>query len=315
MSLDGTTAIVTGAGSGIGAAVAIRLAASRASLVLCGRRPEPLEATRAACLAEGGLAEALPLDVRDEPAIELALDRASAMGPLRTAIASHGVNRLARAESVPLPEWEEIVSINLTGSFLVARAAARRMRRAGGGRIIVVSSVSGRPGYRKFPGFAAYAASKYALTGLVEVMTAELEGSGVTVALVSPAGVDTQMFRRTFPGAVPEMSVESVAARIVALADPATPLAPGTILDLTCRRPGAGLPPTARGSAAQAKGSSERGPEATPAGTAASSFPFGPGSPEGPFAGDDASPRRAVARTRARSGEISTISIPSLTSV
>src|SRR5262245_44264678 len=165
MGFHGTSAVVTGAGSGIGAALAVRLAAAGASLVLCGRRPGPLEATRHACHAHGATAEAVPLDARAEPALEGALARADAIALLRTVLVSHGANWLAPAEAIPLREWNDIVSTNLTGAFLVARIAARRMRKGGGGRIIVISSVSGRPGYRKFPGFAAYAASKYGLTG------------------------------------------------------------------------------------------------------------------------------------------------------
>jgi NAD(P)-dependent dehydrogenase (short-subunit alcohol dehydrogenase family) len=128
-------------------------------------------------------------------------------------------------------EWEEIVSINLTGSFLVAREAARAMRGRGQGRIVLVGSVSGRPRFEKFAGFAAYAASKAGLTGLIEVLAVELRGSGVGAAMVCPGGVETEMFARTFPGSRAPLSAERVASAILDLADPRTAL-PRNVLDL-----------------------------------------------------------------------------------
>lgn len=232
MRFEGKAAVVSGAGSGIGAAVAIMLAGEGASLVLCGRRPAPLEETRAACERAGARAVAVPLDVREEAALSAAFDRAASLGPVEAAIACHGINSLARAEEVSLGEWNTILSTNLTGAFLFAREAARRMRPLGAGKIVLVSSVSGRPGHRKYPGFAAYAASKYGLTGLVEVLATELEGSGVGISLVCPGGVETEMFRRTFPGSRAALSPGQVGAAILDLADPRTAPPSGSIVDL-----------------------------------------------------------------------------------
>jgi NAD(P)-dependent dehydrogenase (short-subunit alcohol dehydrogenase family) len=174
------------------------------------------------------------MDVRREEDVARAFAGAERdLGPLDVVVACHGVNSLARVEDITLPSWNEVVETNLTGAFLVAREAARRMRPRGLGRIVLVSSVSGRPGYRKFPGFAAYAASKYALTGLVEVLAAELEGSGVGLALICPGGVDTEMFRRTFPGQPADLTPERTASAIADLADPRALAPGGVILDLT----------------------------------------------------------------------------------
>ena len=233
MRFDGVSAIVTGAGSGIGSAASCALAAEGASVVLCGRRPEALERTRIACAslsATGALA--VPLDVRDEHALRRAFDEAASLAPLGAAVACHGINRLARAEEMPAAVWNEVVSTNLTGAFLFAREAARRMRPAGRGRIAIVSSVSGRPGYSKFPGFAAYAASKYALTGLVEVLAVELAGCGVGIAGLCPGGVDTELFRDTFPGSTPGLTPERVAEALLDLLDPLTAPPSGSLVDL-----------------------------------------------------------------------------------
>ena len=233
MRFHGQAVVVSGAGTGIGAAVAAALAAEGASVVLCGRRPAPLEETRASCERAGARAVAAALDVRDEVALARAFDRAEALGPLEAAIACHGINLVAGAEEMPLRDWNEVVSTNLTGSFLFAREAARRMRARALGRIVLVSSVSGRPGHRKYPGFAAYAASKYGLTGLLEILAVELDGSGVSITMICPGGVETEMFQRTFPGPRAFLTAGAAADAILNLADPRTAPPSGTIVDLT----------------------------------------------------------------------------------
>lgn len=226
-------ALVTGAGTGIGRAVALHLAEEGASLALCGRREAPLRETAGMVPGTTARCVALPTDVRREDEVARAFETTvRTLGPVDVAVACHGVNDLARVEDSSLETWSDIVATNLTGAFLVAREAARRMRARGGGRIVIVSSISGRPGYRKYPGFAAYAASKYGLTGLVEVLAAELEGSGVGLAMICPAGIDTEMFRRTFPGQQAALTPERAASAIADLADPAARPPAGTILDL-----------------------------------------------------------------------------------
>jgi NAD(P)-dependent dehydrogenase (short-subunit alcohol dehydrogenase family) len=236
--LHGLTALVTGAGTGIGEAAARGLAAEGAAVALCGRRAEVLERSRERLVRDAGRAIAVPMDARREEDVARAFDTAErGLGAVDVAVVSHGVNQLSRVEETPLETWRAVVDTNLTGVFLIVREAVRRMRPRARGRIVIVSSVSGRPGHRKFPGFAAYAASKYALTGLVEVLAGELDGSGIGVAMVCPAGVDTEMFRETFPGRTAALSAADVAVAIVDLADPAAPAPAGLILDLTGDEP------------------------------------------------------------------------------
>jgi NAD(P)-dependent dehydrogenase (short-subunit alcohol dehydrogenase family) len=173
------------------------------------------------------------MDVRREPDVARGFTLADrGLGAVDVLIACHGVNLLSRVEDTPLAKWRTIVATNLTGTFLLAREAVRRMVPRGMGRIVIVSSISGRPGFRKYPGFAAYASSKYALTGLVEVLAAELKGTGVGIAMVCPGGVDTEMFRKTFPGKTAALTPERTAAAILELADPAAPAPAGIIVDL-----------------------------------------------------------------------------------
>ena len=233
MRFKESVAVLTGAGGGIGRAAAVGLAREGASLALLGRTLEPLEATRRDCEAARAGALVAPLDVRDETALAGAFDRAAReMGPVNVAVACHGVNELRRIEEMDLRTWEDVVSVNLGGVFLFVREAVRSMRAAGDGRIVIVSSVSGRPGYRKFPGFGAYAASKYGLAGLLEVLALELRGTAIRASMICPAGVDTELFRRTFPGAAAPVAVERIVAAVLDMSDPRTAPPSGTVLDL-----------------------------------------------------------------------------------
>jgi NAD(P)-dependent dehydrogenase (short-subunit alcohol dehydrogenase family) len=230
---QGSVAVVTGAAGGIGRAVSVGLAREGASLVLCGRTLETLEGTGRDCRAAGARALVAPLDVRDGSALAGAFDRAAReLGPVTVAVACHGVNELRRIEEMDLRTWEDIVSVNLGGVFLFVREAVRSMKKTGDGRIVIVSSVSGRPGYPKFPGFGAYAASKYGLAGLLEVLALELAGGSIRASMICPAGVDTEMFRRTFPGATASVAVERIVAAVLDVSDPLTAPPSGTVLDL-----------------------------------------------------------------------------------
>lgn len=232
MRFRGRAAIVTGATGEIGKVVALELAREGCALALCGRRVEALESLRRACLELTQGVIALPFDVRDEAAMANAFDCASSLGPIEAVVGCHGINRVARLDTIEADVWNEVITTNLTGCFLLVREAVRRMRPARRGQIVLISSVSGRPGYLKYPGFGAYSSSKYALTGLSEVVTAELEDSGVRLSILCPAGVATGMFLRTVPGGAATLSRERVAAAVVDLADPITAPPCGTIVDL-----------------------------------------------------------------------------------
>ena len=233
MRFKGSVAVVTGAGGGIGRAASVGLAREGSALMLCGRTLQPLEGTRRDCEAARARALVAPLDVRDETALAGIFARAGReLGPVKVAVACHGVNELRRIEEMDLRTWDDVVSVNLGGVFLFVREALRSMRASGDGRIVIVSSVSGRPGYRKFPGFGAYAASKYALAGLLEVLALELKGTAIRASMICPAGVDTEMFRRTFPGATAPVAVDRIVAAVLDMSDPRTAPVSGTVLDL-----------------------------------------------------------------------------------
>ena len=121
---DARRALVTGAGTGIGAATASRLATGGHAVALVGRRPEPLRATAAAIEAEGGRAVALPADVGEPVQAAAAVaDAVAALGGLDVLVLAHGVGGSAPVADDTPERWDEVVRINLTGAFLVARAA------------------------------------------------------------------------------------------------------------------------------------------------------------------------------------------------
>ena len=192
-SLQNKTAIVTGASSGIGAAVARLFAEEGANLILIGRRAEALEALTEA-IGETG-ASALPVvgDVRDEEtsirAVALARDR---FGGLDIAINNAGITgEMAPFADLSVEAWQETIDTNLTGAFLNARHQIPAMVDRGGGSIVFTGSFVGHT--VGFPGMGAYAASKAGLIGMMQVIAAEFGPQGVRANAILPGGTDTPM--------------------------------------------------------------------------------------------------------------------------
>ncbi len=175
------TAIVTGAGSGIGAAVSLALAADGWSVVLAGRRSQALAAVVAAGRELDGALYAVPTDVTDEAAVRALFDAAvDRDGRVDLLFNNAGVFAAAKDfDTVTLAEWRTVVDVNLTGSFLCAREAFRVMRgqTPRGGRIINNGSISA---HTPRPRSAAYAATKHAVTGLTKALA--LDGRPFDIA-------------------------------------------------------------------------------------------------------------------------------------
>jgi NAD(P)-dependent dehydrogenase (short-subunit alcohol dehydrogenase family) len=162
-------AVVTGAGSGIGAAVAHALAADGWVVVLAGRRPDPLAAVAERGAGLAGVLDPVPADVTDEASVRALFDRAVARHR-RVDLLFNNAGTWAPArdpDAVPLAEWNAVVAVNLTGAFLCTREAFRVMRaqRPRGGRIINNGSISA---HAPRPGSVAYTATKHAITGLTK---------------------------------------------------------------------------------------------------------------------------------------------------
>lgn len=187
--LAGTVAVITGAGSGVGRAVAIALAEAGGTPVLVGRSRGPLAETAVLVADAGGRSLVVPADVTDETDVTAAFAQAAeACGGIDAAILSAGVGRYGPIESFPLADWEATIATNLTGPFLCAKAAIPHLRTRGGGSIVAVSSGAGKQGY---PDLGAYSASKFGLMGLMQGLAGEVAADGIKVSAVVPGSILT----------------------------------------------------------------------------------------------------------------------------
>jgi NAD(P)-dependent dehydrogenase (short-subunit alcohol dehydrogenase family) len=182
-------AIITGAGSGVGRAVAMALALAGGTPVLVGRTREPLWETAALVAGVGGQSLVRLADVTDEAAVEAAFAQAAdELEGIDFAILAAGVGHYGPIETYPLADWEETLAINLTGPFLCAKAAIPHLRKNGGGAIVAVSSGAGKQGY---PQLGAYSASKFGLMGLMQGIAGEVAADGIKVCTVVPGSILT----------------------------------------------------------------------------------------------------------------------------
>jgi NAD(P)-dependent dehydrogenase (short-subunit alcohol dehydrogenase family) len=194
--LSGQVAVVTGAGRGIGAAIARKLAALGATVVLCGRTLKLLEDTAVSISADGGQAQALACDVTDLGSVQaLAAAVAQRFGRVDILVNNAGVGSFAAPLHEMTPEaWEKILNTNLRGVFYCVRSFVPMMIKAGTGHIVNISSLAGK---NALPNGAAYAASKSGLNGLSYSIAEELRDHGIRVSVVCPGSVDTELSPHT----------------------------------------------------------------------------------------------------------------------
>jgi meso-butanediol dehydrogenase / (S,S)-butanediol dehydrogenase / diacetyl reductase len=225
----GGVAIVTGGGTGIGAASASVLAGSGMDVIVTGRRKEPIEETAERI---GGVA--VVADVTDQGDWSRVVDLAeSRFGGADVLVANAGIEAFGSVESVTLNEWRAVQETNVDGVLLGIRAVAPVMRRRGGGSIVVVSSVAG---LASGPEYAAYVTSKTALLGLVRSAAVDLGRDGIRVNAICPGWTRTEMSERETGeiAADQRITVEQMWARLVAplpLARAADPMEVATCVE------------------------------------------------------------------------------------
>ena len=230
--LDATVAVVTGAGRGIGLAIARALVGAGARVAICARSASELaEAARGLAGVEGamgGEALALPCDVASASDVARFADAVKdRLGAPSVVVNNAGVVARGRLDEQDPGEWRHVVEVNLFGTWLITRAFLPAMRAAGRGRVINISSISGRLGT---PRLTAYCSAKHAVVGLTRALAEEVRADGIQVNAICPGSVDTRMLEGS--GFAPAMTADDIARVALFLAAAAPDALTGSCIDV-----------------------------------------------------------------------------------
>lgn len=189
--LSGKMAFITGGGTGIGRACALLFAREGAEVAVVARRKEKLEAVAEEIIEEGHQALAVECDITRRASVEHAIRVAEErLGGLNVIVNNAGTLYIGTVEETSEDDWNRVVSVNLTGTFLVSQAAIPALRRAGGGSIVNIGSYLGLVGIKQR---AAYCASKGGVTLLTKAMALDYAAENIRVNCICPALVETEM--------------------------------------------------------------------------------------------------------------------------
>jgi NAD(P)-dependent dehydrogenase (short-subunit alcohol dehydrogenase family) len=216
VTLAGRGAVVTGGGQGIGSAVARALAGAGAAVVLAARTRDRIEAVATELRAAGRQAWAVPCDVTDPANVRaLAREAEARLAHVDILVNNAGTAHSAPVHKLTLEDWNRVLSVNATGTFLCTQAVLAGMLERRWGRVVNIASVAGLDGGKYI---AAYSASKHAVVGFTRSVAAEVAGSGVTVNAVCPGYVDTEMTRESVARIVAKTGMSADDALRAALA-------------------------------------------------------------------------------------------------
>ena len=236
-AVQGQVAIVTGAGRGIGHAIATAMAREGATVVLAARTRQQLAATAAAIRESGGTALAIPTDVTQDAAVEAMVEQAIAeLGRVDALVTAAGAASFGPVVSSKPADWDAILAVNLRAVMVCCHAVLPLMIRQRRGTIVNVASVAAQ---RAIPGAAVYTATKAGVVGFSRVLAEELRAEGVRVGVLVPGAVDTPLWD-TIPNS-PDRSrmlrPEDVARAAVLMAS----LPPGAALEELTLLPQGGI--------------------------------------------------------------------------
>ena len=237
MRLTGQVAVVTGAGRGIGRAVAAAFAREGAFVVLAARSPREIVSVQRDIEAAGGRALAVATDVRQEPAVAALVSRALAEGGrIDCLVTAAGLAAFGPVADAKTADWDQLMAVNLRGAFLCCRAVLPAMTAQRRGTIINIGSVVTS---RTLPGSGAYTAAKYGLLGFSRVLAEEMRAHGVRVGVLSAGATDTPLW-----DAVPQPPDRALMLKPEQIAEAAllmAALAPGATLEELTLLPQAGV--------------------------------------------------------------------------
>jgi 3-oxoacyl-[acyl-carrier protein] reductase len=232
--LEGETAIVTGAGRGIGRAVALVFARAGATVVVASRTPEQVEETAREIGEAGGRALAVPTDITSRASVHALVQRATeATGRLDIVVNNAGVFIWKALANLEESDWDKILDTNLKASYLLIHAALPHLTTSRHGRIINIASIHGTVGDANV---VAHCAAKFGLIGLTKALARELREANITVNAVCPGSTDNKARdlvapRREFP-LKEKLSAHDVAEATLFLASPAAAAISGAVLDV-----------------------------------------------------------------------------------
>ena len=205
--IDDAHALITGGGTGIGAAIALRLGDAGARVTVVGRRPEPLRK-----VVDGlPTAQAVPFDVTNEEAVETGVSAAAGrFGPVDILVNGAGAAESAPFERITPATWRRMLEVNLTGTFLVSRAVLPSMLERRRGRIVSIASTAALKGYAYV---AAYCAAKHGVLGMTRSLALEVAQKGITVNAVCPGYTETDLLAESVANIVAMTGIDEDEAR------------------------------------------------------------------------------------------------------